>query len=223
MPKLIHFSDLHAIDRHYEFVIRESQKYDLVCISGDLLDLNEHKFPGNQLNRVISYLKKIHVPLALCSGNHDSAADSNPRLFQAQWLRDLKSENIYVDGDTFAFGGHTFRCHPWQGRQMRADANDIWLIHAPPDRTKTSIVRGGICFGDQLFGDQCRTSEGPKLALCGHIHEAISWRDTLGRTVILNPLVLAGAARPNYNIVDLDHGVALHYKGTGETDVARLR
>jgi len=222
MAKLVHFSDLHAIDRHYEFIIREAQQFDLVCISGDLLDLNDLRFSGNQVSRVISYLKKIRVPLALSSGNHDSVAGTNPALFQAQWMRDLKSDGVYVDGDTFKFGGHTFRCVAWHGQQVQADANDIWLMHAPPDRTKTSIVRGGICFGDQNFGDQCRMGEGPKLALCGHIHEAISWHAKVGRTTILNPRVVDGSERPNFNVVDLDRGVATHHASSGENDVVRL-
>ncbi len=41
--RILHVSDLHARVSQLRWVIEESKEFDLVCITGDLLDLNAHR------------------------------------------------------------------------------------------------------------------------------------------------------------------------------------
>lgn len=220
--RILHLSDLHAVNGHFEWVIKEQARYDLVCITGDLLDANPLKDVGDQLGRVIRHLERIRKPLALCSGNHDSLAGAGPRLEHAQWLRELRGPNVWIDGEMFEFGEFKFRCIPWNGFIPEVQSEEIWLMHAPPGGAKTAIARGGINWGDLVLGDLCRAALGPALALSGHIHDPQAHFSRVGRTWSLNPGCAEKASTPNHNIIDLGRGVAFHHRASGETDAVRL-
>ena len=200
---ILHCTDLHANDRWYRWLAEESPRYDLVCLTGDLLDLNLYRSTDGQLERVMAHLQKIERPLAICSGNHDSVAGADLRLHHAAWLQALRREDLWIDGDRFEFGGFSFRCIPWQGLLPNASPDEVWLIHSPPDRVPTGIVRGGAGFGDSIFGEQCRAGLGPRLALSGHVHEPQSWRVKVGRTWSLNPGCEEKSDRPRHIVIDL--------------------
>lgn len=218
--RILHVSDLHARESQLRWVVNESKEYDLVCISGDLLDLNAYRRFDGQIERTVAALKDIRVPLALCSGNHDSLAGEGAKLEDARWLRDLKGEMCWVDDDRFEFGGQQFRCVPWLAPVDPADENEIWLIHSPPDLLPTGITRGGVGWGDFSFGELCRNESGPKLALSGHIHDPQSWRARIGRTWSLNPGTGEGKTPP-YITIDLGRGIAIR-QHEDEIDAVRL-
>jgi predicted MPP superfamily phosphohydrolase len=113
--RILHCTDLHARDAWYRWLAVECGQFDLVCITGDLLDLNPYRSTGGQLDRVMAYLQKISTPIAICSGNHDSVAGEDLRLRHSRWLQDLRRPNLWVDGDSFVLGGFGFACMPWQG------------------------------------------------------------------------------------------------------------
>ena len=67
--RVLHCSDIHANDRWFRWLIGESRHFDLVCLSGDILDLNAYRSTEGQLERVMVHLQAIEAPLAICSGN----------------------------------------------------------------------------------------------------------------------------------------------------------
>ena len=169
------------------------------------------------------YLGKIRTPLALCSGNHDSLAGGGPRLEHAAWLQETRREKCCVDGDCFELGGYRFRCIPWLSQEVEARPDEIWVIHAPPEQTKTGITRGGADFGDFTFGEQCRAGLGPRLALSGHVHDPQSWRVKVGRTWSLNPGCLDGSDVPQHIVIDLNRALATWRGPDGAEEVTLLR
>jgi Icc-related predicted phosphoesterase len=222
--RILHCTDLHANDCWYRWLAAESPHYDLVCLTGDLLDLNPYRSTDGQLDRVMAHLQKIETPLAICSGNHDSVAGADLRFHHAAWLRQLRREDLWIDGDRFEFGGFSFRCIPWQGILPSGSSSEIWLIHSPPDKAPTGIARGGAGFGDSTFGEECRANRGPRLALSGHVHEPQSWRAEVGRTWSINPLGPEnnGAHQPNHVDIDLDAGTAELIRLVGPKGAVRL-
>src|SRR5690606_10632086 len=113
------------------------------------LDLNPYRLPSGQIERVVAHIKRIKVPLAMCSGNHDNFGAYDDRLVAAKWMQALRRPMLWLDGDKFEIEGHRFRVFPWMSQVPAiADADEIWLMHAPPDLSSTSIVRGGVDFGD---------------------------------------------------------------------------
>lgn len=201
--RILHCSDLHANLGWYEWLVRAAVDYDLVCLTGDLLDLNPRRPPNECLARVTHQLRRLRQPLALCSGNHDIYPD-DPRLADAAWLHDLRGPQVWVDGDQFDFGGHHFRCIPWMAPLEPAKSDrEIWLIHAPPDCCPTGISVGGVGFGDFEFGELCRTGLGPRLALGGHVHAPQAWHARVNATTSINAGCDFQSTIPRSTVVDL--------------------
>lgn len=221
--RILHCSDLHASTDQFTWVSRKSRFFDLVAITGDVLNLNTHRRIGDQAERVLAHLRTITVPLAICSGNHDTLTGAGPRLESAYWLKEARRTNVWIDGDVFTVAGHTFRCIPWDGPLPESGPDEIWLIHAPPDEAPTGISRGGAGFGSFEFGELCRAGKGPWIALSGHVHDPQSWCARVGRTWSLNPGCPDGAPVPDRIEIDLTRGLALRERASGETDFLRLR
>lgn len=221
--RLLHCADLHGNDRWFDWLIKESPRFDLVCIAGDLLDVSPCRPIGDQLEMVPAYLRKVMVPLAICSGNHDCLAGGGARLEHAAWLQELRGPGVWVDGDQFELGGFGFRCIPWMSQELVAGVEEIWVVHSPPDQTRTGIVRGGADFGDFALGELCRSGLGPRLALSGHVHDPQAWHARVGRTWSLNPGYQERGNVPRHIEVELDRSRAFWHGGNDTEDRALLK
>jgi Icc-related predicted phosphoesterase len=220
--RILHVTDFHGSDALFDWLTRAGKGFDLVALSGDLLDLNQHRPVGDQIDRVLAHLRRISVPLAVASGNHDSVAGCGPRLELAHWLNEARREGVWLGGDSFKLGGCKFRCIPWNGALPNAQPEEIWLIHSPPDEVPTGISRGGVGWGSFEFGELCRSQQGPRLALSGHVHDPQSWSAKIGRTWSLNPGCLDGASTPNHIDIDLVRGIAARIRASGEKHFLKL-
>jgi Icc-related predicted phosphoesterase len=220
--RVLHVTDFHGSDHLFGWLARESKHFDLVALSGDLLDLSQHRPVGGQIDRVLTHLRRISAPIAIVSGNHDSVAGSGPQLELAHWLKGAKREGVWIDGDAFELCGQRFRCIPWKRGLPSALPEEIWLIHSPPDGVPTGISRGGVGWGSFEFGELCRSRKGPRLALSGHVHDPQSWRAMVGETWSLNPGRADGTATPNHIVIDLSRGVVTRNRASGETHSLRL-
>jgi hypothetical protein len=71
-------ADLHFHRPWFEWILRVADRYDLVCIAGDLLNIYHPEGFVPQLIYVYEWtqlLVKLPARLALCSGNHDLPAN----------------------------------------------------------------------------------------------------------------------------------------------------
>jgi len=208
--RILHCTDLHASDAACRWIVEQSPGYDLVCLSGDLLDLNPYRLPAGQIERVVARIRQITVPVAICSGNHDHFAAYDDRLADAKWMQDLRRPLLWLDGDIFEIEGYRFRVFPWMGAvPPAAGPDEIWLMHAPPDLSPVSLARGGGDFGDFALGELCRSGAGPRLVLSGHVHDRVSWVSKVGRTWCLNPGCDPGAEIPHHIVIDLSRSRAV--------------
>jgi Calcineurin-like phosphoesterase len=72
-------ADLHYHRPWFEWILRVADRYDLLCIAGDLLDIHHPEGFVPQLIYLYEWtqlLVKLPTRLALCSGNHDLPANS---------------------------------------------------------------------------------------------------------------------------------------------------
>lgn len=170
----------------FDWLIAESPHYDLVCLTGDILNLGDLSSEvDREVDVAIARLAEIQTPLALCSGNHDLHYPSGQD--RAQWMQTLRRKNVWMDRDAFCFRNYRFRCIGWCEPVPRSTKDDFWLMHAPPFGAKTSMVVGGISHGDEEARDVCLAGDGPRFALGGHIHNPIGTWGVLNETVTLNP------------------------------------
>jgi predicted phosphodiesterase len=219
---ILHVTDFHCNERWLRWLSHVSRQYSLICITGDLLDLNPYLPQDPQVDRVIPFLRSLRSPLAVVSGNHDCAAGEGPRLEHAQWLKEVREERVWIDEDSFKFGAFRFRCLPWQGQLPIAGPKEVWLHHAPPGGANTAIAKVGCDFGDFNLGEHLRAGLGPNLVLSGHVHDPVRKSDQVLGSWSLNPGVAEKAIVPNYFEIDLGQGRAVFRHGGGRVDLIRL-
>ena len=220
--KILHVSDLHSHPAWFAWLARVAAGYDLVCITGDLLDGGQPDAIFDQMREISAAISRISTPIAICSGNHDMvhAKGDDPA---ALWVRDLVRPGVWADGDHFELFQRKFYCHPWIGPIPGASAGDIWIIHSPPEGSATSRSRGGdFDQGDFEFAELCKAGRGPMIALCGHVHEPRGWHATVGRTLIINPGCSRDPAVPAHVILDLAARTATRHLPGHATETIRL-
>ncbi|TMQ67670.1 MAG: hypothetical protein E6K78_04040 [Candidatus Eisenbacteria bacterium] len=73
---------------------------------------------------------------------------------------------------------------------LTAPAETIFVLHSPPRDTRCDMIGAGIHVGSRAIRRFVERHQ-PPLVLGGHIHESprvsASFRDTIGRTVVVNP------------------------------------
>jgi len=71
--KILAVSDLHFGLAQFDWVAQQAERFDLVIIAGDLLDVAGHLDLDSQITVVVKYLRTISAKtrLLVCSGNHD--------------------------------------------------------------------------------------------------------------------------------------------------------
>jgi predicted phosphodiesterase len=221
--RVLHCTDFHGNTLWFDWLVDQSASYDLVCLTGDHLDLFRLHMLGDQLNMVKAAIRRITTPLALCSGNHDSIGGGrvvDPRLFQAKWLKDVRRPGTWIDGDQFDLSGQNFRCVGWNAPLPTAGSNEIWVFHAPPARSLVSMGIGAGDAGDEIFGEICRSERGPSIVLSGHQHNPARWACRVGRTWCLNPGYNPHADTPNHVVIDMVAPTAvLHTDGRAHDSI----
>jgi Icc-related predicted phosphoesterase len=186
--RILHLADLHGRLLWFEWAVKAAPNFDLVALSGDLLD-REEDAPA-----VAAVLQQVATPLAVCSGNHEGEIGT-------AWI--APRPKLWRDGESFPLGGWRFRCIPWGEPLPAAAGREIWIVHAPPRGTRPSCTRFGIDHGDLEFAQLCRRGQGPALALCGHVHEPAQWSGSSGPTQVVNPGCMPDSPVPVHNLVDL--------------------
>ena len=221
--RILHCSDFHANRGWFHWLAQVVPQYDLVCFSGDLLDMGSPETIRCQQAEIKKTLGAIATPFAICSGNHDMVhSDLHPE--GARWVRDLKRQNLWVDGERFRLGGHNFYCQSWNEPIPAAQPGDIWIIHSPPEGCPAAVSKYAGDVGDFEFSQLCLNGGGPRLALCGHVHSPLSWNSVLGGTQVFNPECNATDPCPAHIVVDLTAGTATrHGPGLPEETVLLTR
>jgi Icc-related predicted phosphoesterase len=219
--RLIFLADLHFSLKQFDWLLARSSEYDLIVIGGDLLDLGSSPGLDIQITVIEKYLDLLtkNCKLVVSSGNHDGDSRNAADESVAQWLQDARTDNLYVDGDSFDL--HDTRitvCPWWDGDLSRSEIESqlqreaalapqrwIWIHHAPPEGSSTCWA-GRKSIGDgylRKWIDQYQ----PDMVLSGHIHNAPfaepgSWIDRIGRTWVFNAGRQTGS-EPTFLTIDL--------------------
>lgn len=213
MKPILHVSDIHSHPAWLEWLVKEAPGYGLISMSGDTLNLGAIEIdPEDQLARVVSSLKRIEAPLALVSGNHDELPLGG--FESATWLHRLRAKNVWVDGDTFIFGGHSFRCVGWCETLPDGPIEDFLIVHVPPFGIPTSTVAGGVSHGCEDLRQQCLSGGGARWILSGHIHSPLAHWSQLRGSTSLNPGKGVHGSIPNHMVIHLVGRRVTHHAGT---------
>ena len=188
--KILAFSDLHRDLDTAASLVEMAPEADLVVGAGDFASVHEG------LDEAIEALSGIETETVLVPGNNetvDELRDSVGRLWPAAKV--LHGERTEVDG-TSVFGlGGGIPVTPWewsfdldegQAAQLleALPAGGLLVVHSPPkghcDKSAGQEHLGSTAILDAIERTQ------PRLAVCGHIHEAWGERSTIGATEVVN-------------------------------------
>ncbi|NIT13407.1 MAG: phosphohydrolase [Candidatus Dadabacteria bacterium] len=204
--KCLIVSDLHYRLNHYDWVLKESDNFDLVIIAGDLLDAGSIANPKAQITVVTKYLSKLNeiTNIIVCSGNHDLDARNSSGEKYARWVLKANDLGIPADGNGISLNGSMFSILPWwDGPELLyeienllardAGANNdnwIWIYHTPSNNSRTSWD-GKKYNGDENLNKWIRRYK-PKMVISGHCHLSPfkndgSWIDQIESTWVFNP------------------------------------
>jgi len=232
-------SDLHYALKQFDWVYQVADRFDLVVIAGDSLDVSGIAAIGAQIVVVSKYIRRLaeRTRVIVSSGNHDLdvRADDGERI--AAWLASGKVPGVLMDGDYAEIADVSISvCRWWDGplgcaevgRQLARDAGRrhgqwIWVYHAPPDHSPVSWT-GSTYYGDAELV-RWAAEYRPDLILTGHVHQSPfrsggSWVDRLGDTWVFN----AGrqmAPNPTHVVFDTTARTAIWSSLAGE-EIVRL-
>jgi len=231
--KCLLVSDLHYTLKQFDWVLTKADKFDVVVIAGDHLDISSSVDMRAQITVILTYLRRLcaKTRLIVCSGNHDLDARNKAGEKYAKWILKTRQFGAPTDDDHLMINHTLFTICPWWdgpescaqvSAQLALDSQKpkdrwIWVYHAPPDDSPTSWG-GRKHFGDAQLSQWIRRYT-PDMVLSGHIHqspfrEGGSWVDQLGATWVFNPGRQIGPC-PTHIILDTDSRMALWFSLAG--------
>jgi len=187
--RILAFSDIHRdLDQAAELV-RLSADADLVIGAGDFASIHQG------LEETITALSDIQTQSILVPGNNETS--DALREAAAAWpaATVLHGERIELDGIGFTGLGGGIPVTPWEWSfdltEEEAEAalgelreRDVLVVHSPP-RGHCDESGDGLHLGSKAILAAIETRS-PRLAVCGHIHEAWGSRSESGSTEIVN-------------------------------------
>jgi Icc-related predicted phosphoesterase len=186
--RLLAFSDLHRDRDAAEHVVEQSENADLVVGAGDFASVHLG------LNGMIDVLRSIAVPTVLVPGNNETDAALWRACGGWESAHVLHGEGTEIDGVQF-FGlgaGVPQTPFPWSFDLDEQEAAEklqgcpegaVLVVHSPP--------KGYV---DEAHGRNLGSTavlaaiedKRPRLALCGHIHQAWGAEAAIGPTRVVN-------------------------------------
>lgn len=230
-------ADLHYSLPQYDWVMQVAERFDVVIIAGDHLDLGSLVDWRAQTVVVRKYLNllRTRTKLITCSGNHDLDSRDGAGEKVAQWISDLRHDGVPSDGQSFTYGDTLFTICPWWdgpltrdrvAAQLAADAGRrprrwFWVHHAPPDKSPTSWD-GSRYSGDAPLA-QWIAEFRPDMVFSGHVHQSPftkdgSWVDRIGDTWVFNAGYQFGAP-PAHIVIDTETQEAIWISAAGVQSV----
>lgn len=186
--KVLAFSDLHHSARHTARILEQAASADLVIGAGDFCNMRQG------LAQAMAPFATLKSPFAITPGNAESAAELLAAAPPGATV-------LHGAGATLAglrlFGlGYGIPITPfgaWSCDMTEAQAADqlnqcgsadILFTHSPP-KGVADMTSSGHSVGSTAIRDAIARI-GPRLALCGHVHESWGVEGRIGRTRVVN-------------------------------------
>jgi uncharacterized protein len=187
--KLLAFSDLHRdLDQARELADRSSEA-DVVIAAGDFASVHEG------LEEAIDALSGISAPTVLVPGNNET--EDALRSACEGWTSAtvLHGEGTEIDGVQFFGLGAGVPITPWdwsfdldeEGASEKLGGcpeGAVLVVHSPP-KGHCDTSNAGDHLGSEAILEAIERKR-PKLAVCGHVHEAWGAESTVGPTQVVN-------------------------------------
>lgn len=188
--KILAFSDLHRDLDQAANLLRMAEEADVVIGAGDFASAHQG------LEETISALSDISTPTVLVPGNNETfeaLSEAAADLWPAAQV--LHGGELTIDGQVFYGLGAGIPTTPWdwsfdldegEAEVALADLPDdaVLVVHSPP-KNHCDATADGLHLGSAAILAAIERSQ-PRLAVCGHIHEAWGQTSRVGGTEIVN-------------------------------------
>jgi Icc-related predicted phosphoesterase len=238
--RLLLVSDLHYTLPQFDWVLKVADRFDVVVMAGDHLDINSVVDGRAQSAVVRKYFARLKAVtrLVICSGNHDLDARNDQGEKIATWLLAPRNDGVPSDGQSFSFEDTLFTMCPWwdgpivrariaeqlaQEAAKRRERRWIWIYHAPPDQSPIAWD-GSRYFGEREVRGWIEQYQ-PDIVLSGHSHLSPfvpdgSWVDRIGNSWVFNT-GREFIAPPAHIVIDTEAAEAVWFSSAG-TALVRL-
>lgn len=188
--KILAFSDLHRNAEIAQLIVDASQQADVVVGAGDFATKSEG------LAETFDILKQIAVPVVFVAGNHDILAEMQDAMREWQAAHLLHGKGVVIKGIPFFGLGYEIPAgadKPWNQRLEEAEAEAlltncpegaVLVTHSPPFGV-ADLQRNGENVGSRAILSVIEHRQ-PRLALCGHIHNAWGMKGIVGNCPVHN-------------------------------------
>ena len=187
--KILSFTDMHESLNALNRLKKASKNVDVIVCCGDI-----SIFEGG-LEFMMEELSAIKKEIIVIHGNHEDAKNMK-KLCNAKNVHFIHKNKKKIDDVLFiGYGGGGFDFEDPGFEKMvpkfekwikESKAKKVVLVtHAPPYGTKLDDLYGesvgNISFREFLVKGKVN------MMLCGHLHENFNKKDTLNKTIIINP------------------------------------
>lgn len=186
--RILAFSDLHHSRRHAAELVEAAREADLVIGAGDFCNARQ------DLAAALALLDGIDVPFVVVPGNAESVTELQAAVRPGTHV--LHGTSVTVDGSTIfglgyavpetPFGDWSCDLNEAQAAAMLAACSeaDVLVVHSPP-KGVADVTSRGVSVGSTAIRDAILRI-GPKLAVCGHIHDSWGQEGRIGQTRVVN-------------------------------------
>ncbi|HZJ29680.1 MAG TPA: metallophosphoesterase family protein [Solirubrobacterales bacterium] len=187
--RVLAFSDLHRDLEQAAVLSRMAEEADLVIAAGDFA--NAHA----GLEEAIGALSGIGTPTLLVPGNNETEEALREAVSAWSAATVLHGDGVEIDGIEFFGLGGGIPTTPWdwsydldEGAAAEAISpcpfGGILVLHSPP-KDACDTAGSGANLGSTALREAIEAKQ-PRLAVCGHIHEAWGARARIGATQVAN-------------------------------------
>jgi Icc-related predicted phosphoesterase len=187
--RLLAFSDLHTDTAQAERLAEASADADVVVGVGDFASVH------SGLEATIAALRPITKPTVVVPGNNETEDALRDACQGWENATVLHGQGTEIDGVVFFGLGAGVPVTPWdwsfdlteeEATEKLAGCPEgcVLAVHSPP-RGHVDTSSGGEHLGSVAIVETI-TAKKPRLALCGHIHEAWEERSQIGPTEVIN-------------------------------------
>ena len=188
--RILAFSDLHRDLDQAAALVEMASDADVVIGAGDFASVHQG------LDETIDALSPITAPAVLVPGNNETR-DALASAVAQSWpsARVLHGDGIEIEDQAFFGLGGGIPVTPWDWsfdlREEEAEAalagvtpGSVLVVHSPP-RGHCDASSDGMHLGSTAILEAIGRSR-PRLAVCGHIHEAWGQTSSVDGTEVVN-------------------------------------
>jgi len=187
--RILAFSDIHRDLDQAARLTEMSAEADVVIGAGDFASIHDG------LDEMVAALAGIEAPTVLVAGNNETIDDLRRAAAGWEAATVLHGESVEIGGQVFYGLGGGIPTTPWswsfdldedQAEAALADLPPaaVLVVHSPP-KGHCDEAGDGLHLGSRSILEAIERT-GPRLAVCGHIHESWGRSSRVGETEVVN-------------------------------------